>query len=107
MFSRGSPILQGDEIRPNVQPLKQYIIGDIGKVLWVLMGGIGLVLVIACANVAVFFWSELKGDTGVGDSSGFGRSRGRIAGGLLLESLILAAFGGGLGLLLLMAACGS
>src|SRR5262249_24656699 len=39
-------------IGPSVRPLKQDAIGDIGKVLWVLMGTIGLVLLIACANVA-------------------------------------------------------
>ena len=37
---------------PNLRTLKQYVVGDLGKLLWVLMGGIGLVLLIACANVA-------------------------------------------------------
>src|SRR5919109_505034 len=37
-------------IAPNLQPLKQYVIGDAGKVLWVVVGGVGLVLLIACAN---------------------------------------------------------
>ena len=39
-------------IAPNLRPLKQDVIGDIGSVLWVLMGTIGIVLLIACANVA-------------------------------------------------------
>ncbi|HEV2418392.1 MAG TPA: ABC transporter permease, partial [Terriglobia bacterium] len=34
-------------IGPNLRPLKQDVVGDVGNVLWVLMGGIGLVLVIA------------------------------------------------------------
>ena len=38
--------------RPAVRPLKNDVVGDIGKVLWVLMGTIGVVLLIACANVA-------------------------------------------------------
>ena len=37
---------------PNVRPLSQDVIGDVGKLLWVLMGSIGVVLLIACANVA-------------------------------------------------------
>ena len=40
------------KILPDVHPLKQDIIGDLGRVLWVLMGSIGVVLLIACANVA-------------------------------------------------------
>ena len=39
-------------LAPNLRLLKQDIVGDIGKVLWVLMGTIGIVLLIACANVA-------------------------------------------------------
>ena len=32
--------------------MKQEVVGNLDKVLWILMGGIGLVLLIACANVA-------------------------------------------------------
>ena len=39
-------------ILPSVRPLKRDVVGDLGKVLWVLMGSIGVVLLIACANVA-------------------------------------------------------
>src|SRR5580698_2086071 len=39
-------------IAPNLRPLKQDVVGDVGKVLWVLMGSIAMVLLIACANVA-------------------------------------------------------
>jgi hypothetical protein len=39
-------------IGPALQPLKQDVVGDVGAVLWVLMGTIGMVLLIACANVA-------------------------------------------------------
>src|SRR5690349_6070301 len=37
---------------PNLRTLKQHVVGDLGKLLWVVMGGIGFVLLIACANVA-------------------------------------------------------
>ena len=37
---------------PRLQPLKQSVVGDLSQVLWVLMGTVGMVLLIACANVA-------------------------------------------------------
>ena len=83
-----------------MQPLKQYLIGDIGKVLWVLMGGIGLVLLIACANVASLLLVRVEGrQQELAIRAALGGSRGRIAGSLLLESLMLAVIGGALGLL--------
>jgi hypothetical protein len=48
-------------IRPNLQPLKQYMIGDVGKVLWVVVGGVGLVQLIACANVANLLLVKVEG----------------------------------------------
>ena len=39
-------------IQPALRPLQQDVVGELGKVLWVLMGSIGVVLLIACANVA-------------------------------------------------------
>src|ERR1700722_1514190 len=88
------------QIGPNLQPLKQYLIGDAGKVLWVLMGGIGLVLLIACANVANLLLVRVEGrQQELAIRAALGGSPGRIAGGLLLESLVLAMIGGALGLL--------
>ena len=87
-------------IGPNLQPLKQYIIGDVDKVLWILMGGIGLVLLIACANVANLLLVKVQGrQQELAIRAALGGSPGRIAGGLLLESLVLAVIGGALGLL--------
>ncbi len=37
---------------PALRPLKQDVVGDVGRTLWVLMGAIGVVLLMACANVA-------------------------------------------------------
>jgi len=87
-------------IGPNLQPLKQYIIGDVDKVLWILMGGIGLVLLIACANVANLLLVKVEGrQQELAIRAALGGSPGRIAGGLLLESLVLAVIGGAVGLL--------
>src|SRR2546430_2629120 len=87
-------------IGPNLQPLKQFVIGDVDKVLWILMGGIGLVLLIACANVANLLLVKVEGrQQELAIRAALGGSPGRIAGGLLLESLVLAVVGGALGLL--------
>jgi predicted permease len=86
---------------PNIRPLKQEVVGDVGKVLWVLMGGISLVLVIACANLANLLlvrteWRRQE----LAIRAALGASRLRIVAQLFLESLILAAFGGLFGLVL-------
>jgi predicted permease len=86
-------------IKPNLQPLKQYVTGDVDKVLWVLLGGVGLVLLIACANVANLLLVRVEGrQQELAIRAALGGSPGRIAGGLLVESLVLAVIGGALGL---------
>jgi len=86
-------------IGPKVQPLKDDVIGDVGKVLWVLMGTIGIVLLIACANVANLLLVRAEGrQHELAIRSALGASRGQIARELLLESLLLGVAGGALGL---------
>ncbi|MCI0389073.1 MAG: ABC transporter permease [Acidobacteria bacterium] len=86
---------------PNLRSLKQEVVGDVSNVLWVLMGGISLVLVIACANLANLLLVRAEGRRQeLAIRTALGASRGRIAAQLFFESLILAVFGGlfGLGL---------
>jgi predicted permease len=86
-------------IAPYLRPLKQQVVGDVGKVLWVLMGGISLVLVIACANVANLSLVKTEGSLReLAIRAALGASRGRIAAKLLSESLILGGLGGWFGL---------
>ena len=88
-------------IGPNLRPLKQDVVGDVGKVLWVLMGGLGLVLLIACANVANLLLVRAEGrEQELSIRAALGASRARIAAELFLESLILALLGSALGLTL-------
>jgi predicted permease len=88
-------------IGPNLRPLKQDVIGDIGKVLWVLMGTIALVLLIACANVANLLLIRAEGrHQELTIRAALGAGWGRIASELTSESLILGLLGGGLGLAL-------
>jgi putative ABC transport system permease protein len=94
-------MFEDDRLGPCLRPLKQEVVGDVGKVLWVLLGGISLVLVIACANLANFLLVRAEGRRyELAIRAALGASRGRIATQLFIESLILAVFGGlfGLGL---------
>jgi putative ABC transport system permease protein len=84
---------------PNARLLKQDVIGDIGSVLWVLMGSIGLVLLIACANVANLLLVRVEGRRQeLALRSALGASRGRIASDLLAESVTLGLTSSLLGL---------
>ncbi len=86
-------------LRPNLKPLKQIVIGDIGNILWVLMGSIALVLLIACANVANLLLVRLEGRRQeLAIQAALGAGWRRIAGDMLCESLILSLLGSLLGL---------
>ena len=88
-------------INPNLRPLKRDVVGDVGKLLWVLMGSIGMVLLIACANVANLLLVRAEGrQQELAIRTALGASRGRIAGELLFESLIIGLLGSALGLAL-------
>jgi predicted permease len=89
------------QLGPAIRPLKKDVVGDVGKLLWVLMGSIGLVLLIACANVANLLLVRTEGrQQEIALRSALGASRGRIAGELLFESVVIGILGSlfGLGL---------
>ena len=84
---------------PNLRPLKQDVVGDVGKVLWVLMGSIAMVLLVACANVANLLLVRVEGRRQeLAVRSALGAPWKRIAGELLFESLILGVAGSLIGL---------
>jgi predicted permease len=92
-------LFEDAHIGPNVRPLKQDVVGDVGTVLWVLMGSIGMVLLIACANVANLLLVRVEGRRQeLAVRAALGASRGRIAADLLLESVILGLLGSTVGL---------
>jgi len=86
---------------PNIVPLKEDVVGDVGKVLWVLLGTVGIVLLVACANVANLLLVRAEGrQRQLAIRSALGADRGSLARELLLESLVLGVVGGAVGLAL-------
>jgi predicted permease len=93
-------------VAPAPAPLKNVVIGDIASTLWVLMGTMGAVLAIACANVANLMLVRAdarRQEFAVRATLGAGR--GRIAKDLFVESALLGTMGGALGLVLAYLGC--
>ncbi len=86
-------------VKPNIHPLKQGVVGDVGAVLEILMGALAMVLLLVCANVAnvVQVRAQARHDE-FAIRAALGAGWGRIARQVMIESLTLAALGGAVGL---------
>ena len=92
-------VMENARFAPAVRPLKQDVVGNMADVLWVLMGTIGVVLLIACANVANLLLVRVEGrQQELATRAALGAGRGRIARELIQESVLLGVIGGALGL---------
>ncbi len=103
LFPRGLSIEQLEEagIGPNLMMLREELVGGVNQALWVLLGAVGIVLLIACANVANLFLVRAESrQLEVTIRAALGAGRRRIAGDFVSEGLSLGLLSGlaGLGL---------
>lgn len=87
-YPRG--FMQGTGFRPAVTPLREYAVGPVIRVLWLVLGGVALVLAVAAANVANLLLARREArrrDTAV--QAALGASRARLVRDALAEGAVL------------------
>ena len=89
--------MRAGELRRRFGRSSKEVVGNVGSVLWVVMGTIGIVMLIACANVANLLLVRAEGrHQELAVRAALGASAGRIVRALLIESMWLGLLGGAL-----------
>jgi predicted permease len=85
-------------MRAVVSPLRDVIVGDVGRVLWVVLGAVGCILLVGCANVANLFLVRREArQTEMAVRRALGAGPAAMVGEQVSEAVVLAAAGSALG----------
>ena len=92
-------MMEGARFAPVLTPLKEDIVGDVSDMLWILLGTVTFVLLIACANVANLFLVRAEGrQREMAVRTAMGAGRVDVIRAFLTESVVLAMIGGAIGI---------